>query len=53
MQLWIGGLHFTQFGLRILEDAQEPLTQACMQDTQPVSFSKYFFHLFHCQANGH
>lgn len=29
MKLWIGGLHFTQFGQRILEYAQEPLTQVC------------------------
>ncbi|KAJ7391516.1 hypothetical protein OS493_018567 [Desmophyllum pertusum] len=27
MQLWIGGLHFTQFGQRMLQDAQEPITQ--------------------------
>ena len=27
MQLWIGGFHFTQFGQRMLQDAQVPVTQ--------------------------
>lgn len=27
MQLWISGLHFTQFGQRILQNAQDPVTQ--------------------------
>jgi len=31
MQLWISGrdLHFTQFGQRILQNAQDPVTQVC------------------------
>jgi len=33
MQLWIGGRHFTQFGQRMLQDAQEPVTQLCKPDT--------------------
>lgn len=27
MQLWISGLHFTQFGQGILQNAQDPVTQ--------------------------
>ena len=29
MQLWVSGLHFTQFGQRILQNAQDTVTQVC------------------------
>ena len=36
MQLWIGGLHFTQFGQRMLHDAQEPVTQVHRYTFSPL-----------------
>ena len=47
LQLWISGLHFTQFGQRILQNAQDPVTEVCTYLLKPPAILMFFMMLAH------